>query len=249
MPGLPAGLPDHVVRLFGDGRFRHAQPVQAVAFSPDGRRLVSASREDGAVIVWDADAGRALTRYTGHADKVWCVAFSPDGKTVASGGEDKTIKLWDVDTGKDVRSLGGHTDFVTCLAFSPDGKYLATGAGGNDKHVRIYDLASNGMESSAGRCSATRYGRHGRRLEPRRQVHRLAWEGRPFPAVRLEGRGRLDLRYRPAHQAAERAKVQDRGSDRRRGLRGRRLGRGNLRRGSEHGPAHQRGRRRRADGV
>src|SRR5262249_1979129 len=50
LPGPPAGLPDHVARLFGDGRLRHAQPVQAVAFSPDGRRLASASL-DGAVIV------------------------------------------------------------------------------------------------------------------------------------------------------------------------------------------------------
>ncbi len=143
LPGLPAGLPDHVARLFGDGRLRHGQVVQAVAFSADGRRIVSASA-DGAVIVWDADTGRALRRYTGHADRVWCLAFSPDGKTVASGGEDKAIKIWDADTGKDVQSLTGHTDLLRCLAYSPDGKYLATG--GQDKYLRVYDLSNGSIK-------------------------------------------------------------------------------------------------------
>ncbi len=117
--------------------------VEAVAFSPDGQRVVSASK-DGAVVVWDAATGHELCRYTGHADKVFAVAFSPDGKTVASGGEDKALKIWDADAGKEVKSLTGHTDFLWCLAFSPDGKYLA--AGGNDKHVRVYDLSNDSVK-------------------------------------------------------------------------------------------------------
>ena len=139
LPAPPAGVPDHVARFFGDGRLRLGDMVEAVAFSPDGQRVVSAGK-DGAVVVWDA---APATRFaaTPPCRQVSAVAFSPDGKTVASGGEDKVVKIWDADTGKEVKSLTRSTDFLWRLAFSPDGKYLATG--GNDKHLRVYDLSND----------------------------------------------------------------------------------------------------------
>src|SRR5436309_598609 len=84
------------------------------AVGPDGTRLVTAG-QDGTVRVWDADTGREVGFYAGHAERVSAVAYSPDGKTVASGGADPEIKIWDPATGKDVKSLKGHTEFLTGL--------------------------------------------------------------------------------------------------------------------------------------
>src|SRR5207248_9000319 len=64
LPYLPAGLPEHVVRVFGESRMRHADRVNCLAYSPDGTRLASASR-DGTVKVWDLGNGRELVTYRG----------------------------------------------------------------------------------------------------------------------------------------------------------------------------------------
>jgi WD40 repeat protein len=67
--------------------------VRSVAFSPDGKRLVSGS-EDHTVKIWDVDGQRELTTLYGHTDAVYCVAFSPDGKALATSGKDRAVKLW-----------------------------------------------------------------------------------------------------------------------------------------------------------
>ena len=68
LPYLPAGLPEHVVRVLGESRMRHADRVNALAYSPDGSRLASASR-DGTVKIWDLGNGRELVTYRGHLDQ------------------------------------------------------------------------------------------------------------------------------------------------------------------------------------
>ncbi len=150
LPAMPPHLPPHVARIFGDPRLRHTGPVVAVAFSPDGTRLASAS-QDGTIKVWDVTNGREVCQYIGHIDKandrpfnVKTLAFSPDGKTVASAGHDPEIKIWDAATGKDVKSLRGHKEFLSTIAFSPDGKLLA--AAGGDREVRLYDVATGALK-------------------------------------------------------------------------------------------------------
>jgi WD40 repeat protein len=72
----------------------HTGPVESVAFSPDGKRLASASK-DGTVKVWDAATGQEILTLKGHTDQVLSVAFSPDGKRLASASADGTVKVWD----------------------------------------------------------------------------------------------------------------------------------------------------------
>ncbi|HKB36560.1 MAG TPA: c-type cytochrome domain-containing protein, partial [Gemmataceae bacterium] len=104
-----------------------ANQVNAVAFSPDGRRALLASA-DKSVRLYDIEAGRDLRRFIGHTASVWSVAFSPDGKLAVSGGADQTVRLWDLDAGNEVRRFEGHAGLVLCVAFSPDGKRVLSAA-------------------------------------------------------------------------------------------------------------------------
>ncbi|KIJ53551.1 hypothetical protein M422DRAFT_139107, partial [Sphaerobolus stellatus SS14] len=105
----------------------HTSSVSSVAFSPDGKYIVSG-----------VETGKAVGEpYEGHTHSVQSVAFSPDGKYIVSGSDDKTVCLWSVETGKAVgEPYEGHTDSVSSVAFSPDGKYIVSGS--SDKTVCLW---------------------------------------------------------------------------------------------------------------
>ena len=107
----------------------HTLQVNSVAFSPDGRYIVSGSG-DRTIQLWDAQTGGQVGNpLQGHTDKVKSVAFSPDGRYIVSGSKDKTIQLWDAQTGSQVGNpLQGHTDSVNSVAFSPNGKHIVSGS-------------------------------------------------------------------------------------------------------------------------
>jgi WD40 repeat protein len=116
--------------------------VYSVAFSPNGKQIVSGS-EDNTVRLWDAATGALLQTLAGHSDPVFSVAFSLDGKQVVSGSTDKTVRLWDAATGALEQTLDGHSDMVNSVAFSPNGKQIVSGS--RDNTVRLWDTATGAL--------------------------------------------------------------------------------------------------------
>ncbi len=115
----------------------HRDLVRAVAFSADGRHLISGGN-DGTLRVWDADDGAAVRTLEGHLGMVQALAAHPNASLVASGAADRTIRVWNVITGRTVALLEGHGAPVTSLAMSPEGDRLFSGS--CDATLRGWDL-------------------------------------------------------------------------------------------------------------
>jgi WD40 repeat protein len=120
----------------------HTELVSSADFSPDGKKVVTASRDETARI-WDAETGKELVQLKGHTDWVYSADFSPDGKKVVTASEDETARIWDAETGKELVQLKGHTEWVCSADFSPDGKKVVTAS--DDLTARIWD-AETGKE-------------------------------------------------------------------------------------------------------
>ena len=120
----------------------HTSAITSVAFSPDGRRLLSGSK-DNTLKLWDAATGQLIRTFVGHSNAVWSVAFSPDGTRLLSGSADNTLRLWDAATGQLLRSFEGHSGWVLSVAFSPDGTRVASSS--SDKTLKLWDGATGGI--------------------------------------------------------------------------------------------------------
>jgi WD40 repeat protein/serine/threonine protein kinase len=125
----------------------HTGEVLSAEFSPDGKRIVTGSK-DRTAKVWDAATGQEILALKGHALWLTSVAFSPDSKRAVTGaGEwgrpDKTpgeAKVWDAATGQELLALQGHADCVWTVGFSPDGQHIVTAS--EDRTAKVWDAAT-----------------------------------------------------------------------------------------------------------
>jgi len=125
----------------------HTEPVFHVAFSPDGKRALSAGgihpnsgRSDGKLRIWDVSSLKLLREINAEKEGnlFRCATFSRDGKRALAGYADGGLTLWDLESGKRLVDLKGHTDGVNCVAIAPDGRRALSG--GEDNTVRYWQL-------------------------------------------------------------------------------------------------------------
>jgi RNA polymerase sigma factor (sigma-70 family) len=151
---LPAGA---VTRL-GTTRGRHAERLNKLALSPDGKLLATRASDDR-VRLWEPATGRELHVLGGPLGSagLWGFAFAADGKTLVTAGADGMLRFYDPATGRERYRVEGNPHGVCCVAFSDDGRLLAVG--GEDNMVDIWD--------AAGEKRLRRLGQVGGRATPR----------------------------------------------------------------------------------
>jgi dipeptidyl aminopeptidase/acylaminoacyl peptidase len=139
---------DHLGKLLAETwsamRSRRVSPgnygqLWSAAFSPDGKRIVTASNDETAR-VWDAESMEPIGKpLKGHEDAVQSAAFSPDGQRIVTASADGTARVWDADSGSPIgEPLKGHLPAVSSAAFSPDGKSIVTVS--LDQTARVWDI-------------------------------------------------------------------------------------------------------------
>jgi TPR repeat protein len=157
-----ARLDSEAAPLLSEPRKQDTEPVTlsesdfepiSVAFSPDGRRIATATgdrryTDKGSRIakVWETASGRLLAKLEGHGAAVNDLAFSPDGTRIVTAGADQTAMLWDTESGRLLNTLEGHADMVTSAAFSPDGTRVVTGS--YDKSAKVWDASTGHLLST-----------------------------------------------------------------------------------------------------
>jgi WD40 repeat protein len=112
----------------------------ALAYSPDGRRLAGTGEDQTRIDLWDTQTNHRSAQLTGHTGPVYSVAFSRDGFLLASASADRSVRVWNVAAANCIAVLTGHTDAVFSAVFHPDGKRLASA--GRDRAIWLWDLAT-----------------------------------------------------------------------------------------------------------
>lgn len=139
LPWLPAAEDNTAPGLVATMKGHH-EAVYSVAFTPDGKHVVSGSG-DSTLKIWDSATGKEIKSFggpAGHKNLVMSVSISPDGSLIASGGTDNTAKIWDFPSSGPLRPLA-KSEGASVVAVSPDGAKLA--GGDKDGHVKIWNSA------------------------------------------------------------------------------------------------------------
>jgi tricorn protease-like protein len=141
--------------------------IDSIAWSADGKMLVSGSYSDMSIRVWDTATGKQRRAIEYKAEWPCGIALSADGQVVAAGGyRDGTIHLWEADTGKELRTIATPHQMVYALAFNPDGSALASG--GMQAGIHLWDATTGRVlrrwETPQGHIGHLAFSRNGRML-------------------------------------------------------------------------------------
>jgi WD40 repeat protein len=120
-------------------RYGHEKSVCGCTYSPDGKYILSTSR-DKTIRIWKEAGAPYIDVLPGHTDAVVTCTVSPNAKLIVSASRDKTLRVWDYSTHNHLATLEGHEAAVTSCAFSPDGGTLVTAD--EDGMLRVWDVAS-----------------------------------------------------------------------------------------------------------
>ena len=119
---------------------RFTSSIIAVAFSPDGQRIISGAT-DGTIRVRDTDSSSEILCLSFKQTSIQSVAFSPNGQWIVSGSHDGAIGIWNAELGAQYcQPLKSHERCrpIRSLAFFPDGKRIISGAGNGT--IRVWDF-------------------------------------------------------------------------------------------------------------
>lgn len=125
----------------------HNDTVYAVKFSPDGKRIASASADKTVKIFRVAD-GTLLRRLEGHTNYVLSVAWRSDGSLLATGSADRTVKVWDAETGDQQRTIEGFGRPVTAVQFMGESDNTVSGCG--DGVIRMHNNGNGNFRNFGG---------------------------------------------------------------------------------------------------
>ncbi len=129
-----------LIRTFNGGENAHPLSTYALAFSPDGTKVVSGGGGGTDNLkLWDVQTGNAIgSPMVGHTNTVRAVDFSSDGNRIVSASDDKMLRLWNAETAQPIgEAMSGHRDIVWSVAFSPDGKSFVSGS--PDRRLIVWD--------------------------------------------------------------------------------------------------------------
>ena len=141
----------------------HRAEINDVAFSPEGKRIVTAAA-DGTARVWDAATGAELVTLEAPCDAVFKATFSPFGRWIATTSSDNAVRIWDAKTGKEEEAFAGDL-WLDQVAFAPEGdRLLAT----TDEAGLIWDVETGelaaALDGGVDGMGAMPYGPSGMRL-------------------------------------------------------------------------------------
>ncbi|MFN7137952.1 MAG: TIR domain-containing protein [Limisphaerales bacterium] len=120
---------------------KHIGPVREVAFTPDGRSLISIAVNSARR--WDLNTGQAIGLPMMHDGGVYTLTVSPSGAYVATGAGDRTARVWNALTGQPITAPLRHEDWVVSLEFSPDEQKLLTAS--SDRKARLWNIGSSSL--------------------------------------------------------------------------------------------------------